>query len=183
MNQLPNPYAPPSPQADGDSSYGMPFAAASGLRREGELIVIPVLGAAFPPRCVVCNEAAVKRLKRNLFWHPPGYYALVFLGWIIYLVAAMIVRKRAQFEVGLCQEHVARRRNGMLLGWLGSILCFVGAIALAQKAPVVAIVLGLALVGCMVAGAIMARVVTAKRIDKQFAWLKFGQPFVDSIDA
>lgn len=180
MNQ--NPYAPPSLQADAESAFGVPQGLFDGLRREGDLIVIPVRGAAFPDRCVMCNEPAVKRLKRRLFWHPQGYYALIFVGWVIYVIVAMIVRKRAEFEVGLCERHSARRRNGILIGWLGSALCLVAGIALAQSVPALAIAFGVGFFACVVAGAMMVRIVTAKRIDKQYAWLKFEKPFLDSIE-
>jgi hypothetical protein len=180
MNQ--NPYAPPSLQADAGSSFGVLHGFDDGLRREGDLIVIPVRGATFPPRCVICNEAAVKRLKRRLFWHPPGYYALIFIGWVIYVIVAMSVRKRAEFEVGLCQRHTARRRNGMLIGLLGSALCVVAGVALSQTLPALAIAFGVGFLACVIAGAVMVRIVTAKRIDKQYAWLKFEKPFLDSIE-
>ena len=56
-----------------------------------------------------------------------------------------------------------------------------GLVASVSNLPVLAIVFGFALLGCMITGVIMARVVTAKRIDKQSAWLKFERPFLDSI--
>lgn len=180
MNQ--NPYAPPSREADGEPAPGVLTVLGGGLRREGDLIVIPVTGASFPPRCVICNESAVQRLKRRLFWHPPGYYALILTGWALYLIVSLMVRKRADFDVGLCQRHVTRRRTGLLLAWVGSIVCFGGLVASVSNLPVLASVFGLALLGCMITGVIMARVVTAKRIDKQSAWLKFERPFLDSIE-
>ncbi|MES1175314.1 MAG: hypothetical protein ABUL62_13420 [Myxococcales bacterium] len=179
MNQ--NPYAPPSLQADGEGLLGSSPGDGGGLRREGDLVVIPVSGAAFPPRCVVCNESAVKRLKRRAFWHPPGYFALLVVGVWIYVIVSLIVRKRADFDVGLCQRHVERRRNGMLIGWIGSIACFIAAIATASQYPVLAVLFGLGCLGSIIAGAVMVRVVTPKRIDKQYAWLKFDKPFLDSI--
>ena len=180
MNQ--NPYAPPSLQADGEPALGTSLGYGGGLRREGDLVVIPVAGAAFPPRCVMCNEPAVSRLKRRLFWHPQGYYALIFIGWLVYAIVAMIVRKSARFEVGLCQQHVERRRNGMLIGWIGSIACLIAAIASGvAEYPLLAVLFGLGCLGSIIAGAVMVRVVTAKRIDKQYAWLKFEKAFLDSI--
>lgn len=181
MNQ--NPYAAPSAEADGGGPTGGLLTGLGGdLRREGDLIVVPVTGAAFPPRCVVCNERTGTRLKRRLFWHPQGYYALIFIGWLIYVIVAMMVRKRADVEMGLCGKHLARRRNGILIGWLGSIACFVAAVALAGNYPLIAILCGLAFFACVIAGVIMVRVVTPKRIDQQFAWLKFARPFTDSIE-
>ena len=180
MNQ--NPYAPPRAEAVVDFAQGALTSASGGLRREGDLIVIPVTGASFPERCVICNEAAARRLKRRVFWHPPGYYALIFTGWALYLIVSLIVRKRAEFEVGLCERHVKRRRNAMLFGWLGSIALVVAAVAIGDKNPALAGLCVLCVFACFIASMLMVRVVTAKRIDKQWAWLKFERPFLDSIE-
>ena len=138
MDQQPNPYA--APRAETDLA---PSLAGSGaaLRREGNLLVVPTVGASFPPRCVICNQPAQRRLRRKLFWHPPGYYALICIGALIYVIAAMIVRKSAEFEVGICEEHSARRRNAILLGAIGAPLCFVGGMLAVERLP------GLTLVG------------------------------------
>src|SRR4051794_27642362 len=102
----PNPYAPPSLEADSArADSGLLSGYTGALRREGDLLVIPVVGASFPKRCVVCNQPGVKRLQRKLFWHPPGYYLLILAGALIYVIAAMTVRKRASFEVSLCAAH------------------------------------------------------------------------------
>ena len=178
MGEQPNPYAPPLAETDYDARF---VGEGGGLRREGDLIVIPVLGVSFPPRCVVCNQPAQNRLRRKLYWPPPGYYALICLGWIFYLVAALIVRKNAQFEVGLCEAHAARRRNGILLGWLGVPACLVGAAALADSSLPAMIALLIVAFGSTVGGLLMVRVVRASRIQDGLAWLKVGRPFLDSL--
>ena len=53
---------------------------------------------------------------------------------------------------------------------------------MAQSVPALAIAFGVGFFACVVAGAMMVRIVTAKRIDKQYAWLKFEKPFLDSIE-
>ncbi len=155
---------------------------ASGLRREGDLIVIPAFGASFPHRCVVCNQPGVKRMQRKLFWHAPGYYLLIFTGALIYVIVAMAVRKRATFEISLCEAHVKRRRNGLLLAWLGTLLAFVGLIAFASSSTVLLILFLVLLVAAPITGAVMAQVISAKRIDKVEARLKVGRPFLESIE-
>ncbi|HXK16390.1 MAG TPA: hypothetical protein VNG33_01200, partial [Polyangiaceae bacterium] len=127
MDEQPNPYAPPL----ADTDFGVRLGGSDQvLRREGDLLVIPALGASFPPRCVLCNEPGQHRLGRKLWWHPPGYYALICLGWLIYAIVAMIIRKSAVFEIALCDAHAARRRTGILLGWLGVPACIIGGVVL-----------------------------------------------------
>jgi hypothetical protein len=178
MDQQPNPYAAPRAETDLDPRLG---GVGVALRREGDLLVVPTLGATFPPRCVICNQPAQRRLRRKLFWHPPGYYALICIGALIYVIAAMIVRKSAEFEVGLCDEHSARRRNGIIVGWLGAPLCFVAGIAVIDRVPILSVVLIVASLGLIVASLLMARIVVAARIQDNFAWIKVGKPFLDSI--
>src|SRR4051812_35333996 len=179
MDEQPNPYAPPRAETDF-------VARLSGsdqvLRREGDRVVIPVLGASFPPRCVVCNEPAQHRLRRKLWWHPPGYYALICVGWIIYLIVAMIVRKSAAFEIGVCDAHAARRRNVILLGWLGVPACIVAGALLVDPAPALGTLLFFAAFGLLVASLILVRLVSASRIQDGFAWIKVGRPFLDSLE-
>jgi hypothetical protein len=79
-----------------------------------------VLGARaiLPDRCIKCNEPANgNRLKRNLYWHPQGWYALILLNLVIYAVVAAIVRKRANIEVGLCAKHHRARWTAIAAGW------------------------------------------------------------------
>jgi hypothetical protein len=178
MNNDLNPYAAPRADADVPATFG----TGEELRKEGQLILIPAEGASFPPRCVICNQAAQQRLRRKLFWHPPGYYALLCVGALIYVIAAMIVRKSATFEVGVCGAHASRRRAGILLGWIGVPLLLVGSVAFADTASgLVSIILGIAAFGALVAGLLMVRVVSAARIADGYAWIRVGRPFLDSI--
>lgn len=175
----PNPYAPP--QADGALGFHTGFGSQDQrIRREGDLLVIPARGAALPHRCVVCNAAGQRHLRRKLYWHPQGYYALLFIGALFYVIAALIVRKSAEFELTLCDQHAARRRNGFLLGWLGFLACLIGLIALASTSDVLAILFGIGLFILPIVGIFMAQVIAAKRIDESQAWLKVGKPFLES---
>jgi hypothetical protein len=176
--QQPNPYAPPRAETDFAVGLAGPYQV---LRREGEFVVIPVLGASFPPRCVVCNEPGQHRLRRKLWWHPPGYYALICVGWVIYAIVAMIVRKSADFEIGLCDAHLARRRNAILLGWLGVPACIAAGALLIDLAPALATMLFIVSFGLLVTSLVMVRLVSASRIQDGTAWIKVGRPFLDSL--
>jgi hypothetical protein len=178
MDPTLNPYAPPKAEPGADPRF---FGTAEGLRREGDLLVIPVHGARFPDRCVICNQPSVKRLMRKVYWHPQILYLLICTGVLIYAIVSLIVRKMASFEVGLCDAHAKRRRNGILLGWLGFFGCLVATVAVADRAPALMFVFLIGMIALPVVGVVMVQVVTPKRIDSVNAWLKVGRPFLDSL--
>jgi len=180
MSDSHNPYAAPSADTDFERPRG---GSEDGVHRDGLFLVIPAHGAALPARCVVCNAPGQARLVRKLYWHPPGYYVLIFISALVYVVVAMIVRKRAHFELWLCDQHARRRRNGLWLGWLGSIVCFGALMAAAgsnTNSAIPYLLLIFAFVGSLVGGILLTRVVSAHRIDKHRAWLRVGRPFLDS---
>jgi len=170
-----NPYAPPSA-----AFHGTPLAATGELFRDGNLLVVRD-GAPFPDRCVRCNEPAEGyRLKKTYYWHPPAWYLLILASILIYAIAAMIVRKKATFAVSLCRRHRSRRVLLIALGigipvlalaaWIISGNDFMGPILM------IAILVGsvLAVVG--------AQLMTPKRIEDGYAYLKGAHPeFIASL--
>ena len=129
--------------------------------------------ARLPDRCVKCNQPTQTRLKRNFSWHHPALYLLLLAAWLIYLIVAMIVRKQATVELGLCDEHKQKRRRNILIMWallLLGVVCFVIAIAVEDGSPAL---LGLLLVlGGVIFGIVTTRVAVPSKIDNQFVWLK-----------
>ncbi|HET7539632.1 MAG TPA: hypothetical protein VFK05_07165 [Polyangiaceae bacterium] len=181
MSTPQNPYAAPSSEMDYDRrALG---GAEHGIYREGLFLVVPAHGASLPARCVVCNKPAHTRLQRKLYWHPSGYYVLILISALIYVIVAVIVRKRAHIELGLCEQHAARRRLGLWLGWLGTLSCPVGlflGISAHINSTLLVILFVLGLVAFPITGILLTRVVSAHRIDERYAWLRVGRPFLDS---
>ena len=164
-----NPYAPPSA-----ASYGMPQAATGDLFRDGNLLVVRD-GAPFPDRCVRCNEPAEGyRLKKTYYWHPPAWYFLILASILIYAIAAMIVRKKATFAVSLCQRHRSRRTHLIALAIGIPVLVLVAWIATGNDA------MGPILVIAILAGLVLAvvgtQLMTPKRIEDGYAYLKGAHP-------
>ena len=129
--------------------------------------------ALLPNRCIKCNAPADEQLKRKLTWHHPALYLLALVSILIYVIVAVIVRKTATVNVGLCEQHSSARRRNILITWvlgLASIAAFVAAIYLEDFT--------LALLGIFlllvtaIYGIVMARVVTPTKIDNYFVWLK-----------
>lgn len=172
-----NPYAPPI----GHEPARVFEPSGQGFWREGDVLVLLKAGA-LPDRCIVCNDpAAGFRLKQKLFWHPPLVYVLL-VSPLIYVLVALIVRQSAVVHVGLCSRHRARRRNGILIGWLGSALSVAGcSAAIAADTPAAMLGALAVFLLAVIVGIVMSQVVRARKIDTRCAWLRVGPPFLASI--
>ena len=95
-----------------------PPSTGSGVWREGKTLIM-TKDAALPDQCVKCNAPAHGfRLKRNLSWHHPAFYLVILVAWVIYIVLAIALSKRATVFFGLCTEHYNRRRGLLIVGWI-----------------------------------------------------------------
>lgn len=150
-------------------------------------------GAVLPDRCVKCNgETGGYKLKRNLSWHHPLIYLVILFNLIIYVIVALIVRKTARVDVGLCRAHRARRRTAIAVGWLGGL----GGIAIMISAAFVdpsfsalVVLAGVAvLLACVIYGVTVAQVVRPTKIDDRIVTLggcgrEFLLPFMGRKEA
>ena len=145
----------------------------SGVWRDKSKLVVSV-GAQLPDRCVKCNAPAHGvKLKRKLTWHHPAIFILILVATLIYLIVAMIVRKTATVELGLCEEHMAKRRRNVFITWLLILLGVAGFIMAIIVADNTFLLAGIILILAGIIYALVAlRIVTPARIDDKFAWLK-----------
>jgi len=171
-----------------DNYYAPPVAdttftpvVGTAIHREGDSVVVPAAGAILPARCVRCNQPASQRLLRRLYWHHPALYLLILIGVCFYVIPALIVRKKAVVEVGVCDQHHKRRRLGIAIGWLGFFVSLLGMVATIDPVPELGLFFLLTMIAAPIVGIVMAQVVTATRIDAQQAWLKTGRAFLESI--
>lgn len=156
--------------------------------REGNVLVLK-RNCALPDRCVKCNAPAHEPTKaRWVYWHHWAVFLLVPLNMILYLVVALIVRKKAKVSAGLCAQHKRRRRIGIAVAWGGVLaailLPIIGATAapLDFKGPVLVSMGILLLVVMLVIGVRMSRIFFPKKIDRDYLWLKgCGTAFLDSL--
>jgi hypothetical protein len=153
--------------------------------QEGKKIIIRDK-VRLPARCVKCNaETTDPPLKRKLYWHHPALYLLLFFNALVYIVVAMIVRRRASAEVYLCAQHRTRRRNFMLAGWLGGIfgLVMITVAAAFQIGWLIALSV-LVTLAAIVIGIRGGTVVRTARIKKDLVWLTgAGEAFRASLPA
>jgi hypothetical protein len=149
---------------------GVQYAGAGGgwAWRKGNLLVMAI-GAELPDRCVKCNRPADGfKLQRKLYWHPTWVVLMLCLNIIVYVVVAMVTRRKAVVFIPLCAEHqAARTRNRWVCG--GSLVAMAASLALAigvGNGWLSLLVLGFLVAG-MVFGMI-AQTVGARFIDAQY---------------
>lgn len=94
--------------------------ASFGVWRDGKLLVMD-RQTSLPYRCVVTNEPAVTTIRRNLSWHPPLVYLVLLISPLIYIIVALIVRKKASIDLPL-SERIRRKRSRAIIGaWLSGL--------------------------------------------------------------
>jgi hypothetical protein len=139
------------------------------------------LGGEMPDVCIRCNEpAGGYRLKRELSWHSGWLYLLLLAGVLIYVIVALVVRKKAVVNVGLCQTHRAQRRNGILVSLATAVVGL--ALAFSVTNGYLVLLGVLMFFGGIIASPLMARIVHATRIDSQYVRLRgAGEPFLATL--
>lgn len=182
MSDLFNPYAPPATELRSETG--------DHCWRDGKIVVLRA-GHDFPARCICCNTpAAPPRKARTLSWHSPWLFLLILLNIIVYLVVALLVRRRVRLHPVLCAAHAAARRRGLWTGGgillLGLMVLFSGAANAAAGLSGLRDALLLAGTLLMLAAVWVASRVpaslSAARIDKQVIRVRgAGEPFLASL--
>jgi hypothetical protein len=163
-----NPYAAPK--------AALEDRAATDYRRDGKNVVVTP-GGALPPRCIRCNAPAVQPMKTHkLSWHHGAWYLLILVNIVVYIIVALIVRKRAQVTYGLCAQHHKRRRIFSLIGWVGFFLGFAAILV----EPILGTVTAVA---AILVGLFGSRLAYPTRITKEEVRLGgCGEPFLASLE-
>ena len=175
-----NPYAPSRASLKQSGNLG----SSDEVRRDGKWVVMPHK-ASMPQRCIKCNGEIHEPTKmRTLYWHPGWVYVLLLVNLLIFIIVAVAVRKVAMVDPGLCLEHKQKRRNVIVMGWLGVVIAFVIPFMFAGTeymgfAVGFSILLFLAVI---LFAMIRGRVVYAKRIDADEVRIGgCGEDFLDSL--
>jgi hypothetical protein len=170
-----NPYAPPVSDVRGPELFAQP--PGGGVWRTGDLLVLQK-GAVLPDRCLVCNGPMMVQWPKRLYWHHPGLYLLILLNIVIYAVAAMMARKKADLVIPLCSEHDRKRRRAVSTSWLtglGGLLLVIGSctqIESSESTFVVMLAIGLTSLLAGLTIAMKGNPVLPKKIDNSYVWLK-----------
>ncbi len=138
--------------------------------REGKQVVIADQ-SVLNDVCLKCGDAAGgKRLKRKFYWHSPFITLLFLLNVVIYIVVAMIVRKKIETEFGFCDGCKSRRRWSILIGWL-LLLSAVGiaAVGAGQESPWAFVAIAPLLIG-LIWFVVKVPVLRPKKIKDSIGW-------------
>jgi hypothetical protein len=150
---------------------GVTTGAGAMWRSKRELVTS--LNPILPPRCVKCNAPTeTPPMKRNLYWHHPALYLVVLVNVIIYVIIAMLVRKRTVAMVSVCRRHRSARRNALLIGWgleLAALALVIGGAA--NEWTWMVLMGGGAFLGGLIYGLARGRLVFARKIDKEHVWM------------
>ncbi|MEX2560535.1 MAG: hypothetical protein WD403_11505 [Pirellulales bacterium] len=175
-----NPYASPL----SDEQAGTIPAEPGGVWRDGPLLVMR-RDAVLPDLCIKCNlPAGGRRLMRTLYWHHPLVYLSLLL-WVLcgplpFIVLALALRRKAKVAIGVCTRHLARRRRAILIGWTASLLgiaLFVAGVLQSGDLAGLLILAGVLLVLCgVVYGVSIAAVISPKRIEAEYVFIKRAGP-------
>ena len=179
MTQVDNPYA--APRSNVFDARG----AAGRVWRRGKVLCMDT-AAQLPPRCVRCNAPAERRIARKLYWHSPWWFLTLFTGAgiLLYVIVALIVRKRADVELALCESHARARRRTLAAAWLlglGSVAAPI--VASAELRPALSALAFFAVIAAILIGTRQASVLRPVRIDEDEVRLAgAGRPYLDSLE-
>ena len=96
-----------------------------GLWRSNRTLVM-LRDAELPPRCVKCNALTTDQMPRTFYWHFRLCYLLILVHVLVYLIVALIVRKRPDIRIAVCPRHRSRQRWAIATAWFTG-LCGIGA--------------------------------------------------------
>ena len=170
-----NPYAPPQVVGPIPAS---PESTDGGVWRDGDILVMHKQ-AVLPDRCIKCNSPADgDRLRRKLSWHHPGWFLLVLVSLWIYIIVALCIRHKATIDIGICEQHRARRRNGIIAAWLVALAGIVAIVIGASNNSLAGLIaLGAVLIlASLIMGLVFSNIVSPKKIDEYYVWLKNVNP-------
>jgi hypothetical protein len=84
--------------------------------RRGKELIVPRSGS-LPATCIKCGASADKPWRKKFYWHTPWLYLMIiFPGLLIYVIVALIVRKKMELNLPLCERHHGDRKRYRLLG-------------------------------------------------------------------
>ncbi|MGI9012631.1 MAG: hypothetical protein ACR2GY_00110 [Phycisphaerales bacterium] len=137
-----------------------------------------------PPRCAKCNEPSDGKVRKGTFsWLHPALYLIILAALLIYVIVALIVRKKATVMYALCPVHARQRQRRIALAWVVCLLFPASiAIAIAVDEPLLILAGLVCLIGGLVYTALAVPVLVPTRIDDRFAeFNRAGPAFLDSL--
>jgi hypothetical protein len=173
-----------SPPGSGSSTVAHPFAGGplaaapptqpvQQIWRKGRRLVT-VNNTRLDGRCVKCNAPiGDQRMKRTFQWHHPALYLTILAGLLIYVIIALVMRKKATVFIGVCSRHRRRRMIHITVSWLIVLASFgLGALAIVMERAEIALLGLLVFFFGLVYAVLLVPILTPARIDDYSVWLK-----------
>jgi len=162
----------------------LPDTSTGSIWRDGKLLVVEK-GARLPPICVKTSTPAQIEIFRKFYWHSQWLYVLVIVQILIYIIAALAVRKQQDLTIPLSEAAAKKRSSGIMSGWLAGgvgFALFVVAMILAadsnMSGTVAVLCVALGFIGIFLSLAGLAlglpasNILTAKKITDQAGWFR-----------
>jgi hypothetical protein len=164
------------------SIYESGIGSTATAYRDGKILVVPS-GSSLPATCVKCGApASGKPLTKTFSWHSAGYYFLIFLGLIVYVIVALVVQKKVRIDVPFCEAHRSWRTRMNVAGavlLIGSVPLSFLLMSLEVNGGVVALIAVAMAFSGLVVLAIVGSSFTPVYIDATCAKFKgAGEPFL-----
>ena len=110
-----NPYS--SPTATVPQNLNQPTPADGGVWRKGNRLIVSKQ-ARLPDVCVKTGDPSFQRISRKFYWHHPAVLLTVIIHPLVYVVVALVARKRHDIQIPLSEDACDRRDTGILRSWL-----------------------------------------------------------------
>lgn len=72
-------------------------------------------GASLPANCVKCGAPAEHPWRKKFYWHPSWVYIFLVVNLLIYVLIAILIRKKMELNVPLCEVHHGERKRYKIL--------------------------------------------------------------------
>lgn len=142
--------------------------------------------ATLPAVCFKSNQPAdLPYLHRKLAWHHPAIALLILINLLIYIVVAIAVSKRATIELPLSRQwkSIRKRRIAISLSLVGvGAVLFLGSLGFSGSRTgdngwALFFAIGFILMlGAGIYGAFASRMVSVKKIENDYLYLKGAHP-------
>lgn len=169
-----------------DSVYAAPRselldpAASEAYRHKRYVISAP--DAAWPGRCYKCNTTSTLRKKVKLTYVNPWIYLSLLITPLITIILALIFQKKFTVDLPICERHLKRRRNFVLVQWAIVMLMIAGFVVGTGMQSDLLFFLSFLLILVVVILAIAGRMVFLAKYKSNRLWIRgTGKEFRDSL--
>lgn len=173
MTQEFNPYQPPTTDTIKINPNGEYWV-------EGKFLVMPLTKEpqVLPHRCVYCNKPIENLTKKKIYWHNPLLILLIFLNLLIYLVVALIVRKKVTLYLGICKEHKQKRLIKIVIA---CTIVFLSIFLAFNSIIEIRITFLITLIGIIYL-TVVSNLLSIRKIKNDLVYFsRCGKPFLDSL--